>query len=151
DLKMFCKAPAEKISSKFANLDPKANTIRAGLESRELPPLNGEQIKRVMKGCAWLKTALKTGGKNYSQPEWNLTTLCATFMENGEKFAHGMGNKHPGYSHDSTEALWARKNREREASNLGWPSCRAIRDAGSRDCEACPHFDRGKSPLNLAI
>src|SRR5262249_33458872 len=31
------------------------------------------------------------------------------------------------------------------------PSCRAIRDAGSRDCEACPHFDRGKSPLNLAI
>jgi uncharacterized protein DUF5906 len=117
-----------------------------GLEG--MPPLPFEPIKA---GCEWLRTAYETGGKEYDQPQWNLTTLCCVFLEDGHELAHKMGNKHAEYTHESTERLWARKNREREAGILGWPSCRAIRDAGSRDCEACPHFKKGKSPLHLAL
>jgi hypothetical protein len=103
----------------------------------------------LVKECAFIREALKTGGKDYSQPMWNLTTLAATFMEHGEKLAHKMGNQHPGYTPESTDALWERKKRERQEKGLGWPSCNAIQAAGCAACTTCPHFPKGKSPLHL--
>lgn len=105
----------------------------------------------IFAGCPWLRTALETGGKDYDQPQWNLTTLCATFMENGHDLAHRMGNQHPGYSAGSTDKLWERKDRERDAKGLGWPQCRSIQASGSTACGSCPHLLREKSPLNLGI
>jgi hypothetical protein len=61
-----------------------------------------------------------------------------------------MGDEHSGYSRESTEALWDRKQRERKDSGLGWPSCRTIKGEGCTACNTCPHFNAGKSPLNLA-
>ena len=52
---------------------------------------------------------------------------------------------------EKTEEMWERKVRERKEKDLGWPSCKTIHDAGSKHCESCPHFDKGKSPLNLAL
>ena len=76
-------------------------------------------------------------------------------MENGHELAHALGNKHPEYSIETTDEIWERKNRERKALNLGWPSCKAIRDAQPSGqpsvCDQCPHFSKGKSPLNLAL
>jgi hypothetical protein len=123
------------------------DSLSEGIERPELPPL---AVAPIAGECAFIREALETGGREYAQPLWNLTTLCATFLEDGNALAHRMGNKHPGYTHESTEELWERKVRERKEKNLGWPSCRAIRDAGCKSCATCPHFAKGKSPLNLA-
>jgi len=105
----------------------------------------------IYKECAFIRDALTTGGKDYSQPEWNLSTLAATFLEDGHALAHRMGNKHPGYTRDSTNDLWDRKIRERQSRGLGWPSCSAIQTAGCGSCATCPHLAAGKSPLHLGV
>jgi len=114
----------------------------------ELTPLPFEPIKA---GCEWLRTAYETGGKEYSQLQWMLTTLCCVFLENGHELAHQLGNQHPGYTRESTDELWARKNREHKEKNIGWPSCKAIANSGCMSCAQCPHFSNGKSPINLAL
>ena len=121
--------------------------VKAG----DLPPARLVSPLPVLQKCGFLRTAFKTGGEDYAEPLWNLTTLCATFMEEGNKFAHKFGEKHPGYTPESTNERWERKLREKEEKNIGWPSCRAIRDDGCTDCATCPHFAKSKSPLHLGL
>ena len=102
-------------------------------------------------GCGFIRNAMNTGGKDYTQPLWNLTTLVATFLEDGHALAHRMGNQHAGYNRETTDTLWERKLRERKERGLGWPSCNAIQAAGCTDCATCKHFGKIKSPLNLAL
>jgi hypothetical protein len=136
------------VASQTTNGSPPPNgKLSAGVKG-EFPPLDP---KPIFKGCPWLLNALRTAGRDYDQPQWHLSTLCATFMENGHDIAHQMGNQHPGYSRGTTDSLWERKYRDRADKGIGWPSCRAIQDAGSRFCEGCSHFAKGKSPLNLAL
>lgn len=128
----------------FAHLPPA--DFSKGVE--EYPPLDFEPIKA---GCPWLREAYETGGRFFDEPQWNLTTLCATFMENGNDLAHKFGNKHPDYSFETTEQKWNSKNRSRRDKSLGWPYCRTIQDSGSRFCSSCPHLSLGKSPLHLGL
>jgi hypothetical protein len=121
------------------------DSLSAGIERDETPI---DWIP-VAQQCGFIAEAIKTGGKDYSQPMWNLSTLAATFLEDGHALAHRMGRSHPGYTPESTEALWDRKVRERKDRGLGWPSCSAIQSAGCKSCATCPHFSKGKSPLNL--
>lgn len=126
---------------------PITESLAEGIEKfdREQPL----QALPVMKACPFLRDALLTGGATYGQPLWNLATLCATFIEDGDQLAHRMGNQHPGYTAESTDALYERKSRERKEKGLGWPSCKTIRDNGCAACATCPHFSKGKSPLHL--
>lgn len=137
DLSMFPKRaiPPEGIESLAEGL---------GFEEKPLDPYP------IMKGCAFLRKALVTGGKDYPQPLWNLTTLCGSFMDNAETIIHNMANKHAGYSYDETQELYERKMRERKKKGLGWPHCKKIQEAGCTDCASCPFFAAGKSPLHLA-
>jgi hypothetical protein len=124
--------------------------LSEGIKREEMPPLNfGPLIKTD--GCAFIREAVRTGGKDYSQPMWNLTTLAATFLEHGYKLAHRMGHKHPEYDKETTDVLWERKLRERKEKGLGWPSCNAIQAAGCTNCAACPHLSKRQSPLNLTL
>lgn len=104
----------------------------------------------IMRGCAFLRDALLSGGQSYDQPKWNLTTLAAVFLDGGNDLAHKMGQQHPGYSRDTTEALWERKNREHKDRGIGWPSCAAIQTAGCKACQSCKYWGKIKSPLALA-
>jgi hypothetical protein len=101
-----------------------------------------------------LRAAHETGGKAFNEPQWSLTTLAAVFLEDGHDRAHEFGNQHPGYTFDSTEKKWAEKKRAHETEGVGWPQCKTIRDAQPSGqpsvCDQCPHFSKGKSPLNLA-
>ena len=115
---------------------------------REMPPLGWEPL---IKECAFFREALRTGGKGYSEPMWHLTTLLATFLKEGEKLAHKMGSQHPEYTPASTKDKWDRKLRERKEKGLGFPQCKTIHESGCAACAACPHFSKGKSPLNLAL
>jgi Domain of unknown function (DUF927) len=126
--------------------DRKVRNLGEGIDINKAPPI---PFKHIKDECAWLRTAFETGGKDYGQPQWNLTTLCATFMEEGHVLAHRFADKHPEYIFGKTEELWERKNRERRDKNLGWPSCGAISAAGSTHCKSCKHFPAGRSPLNI--
>jgi Domain of unknown function (DUF927) len=106
-------------------------------------------LKDVTTECPLVVEALLTGGATYANPLWNLTTLLSTFTEEGLDAAHAFGRKHPGYTRESTDALYDRKFNERVDKNIGWPSCRAFSGAGSKPCLTCKHRDEGKSPLNF--
>lgn len=123
-------------------------SLAKGLERGEMAPLDPTPLF-AKDGCGFLRHALLTGGADYDQPQWNLTTLMATWLDNGNGLAHKLGDHHAGYDRSRTEDLWARKRMERASRGLGWPSCGAVQAAGSRACAGCPHFGKIKSPLNL--
>jgi hypothetical protein len=136
-----------EIAEAFRHLDPNQNLGQGiGLRQFSLLPL-----EPLMKECAFIRTAVETGGKNYTQPMWNLTTLCAVFLKNGHELAHRMGDKHPGYIEAKTDELWERKNREHKEKGVNWPSCEAIADSGCKSCAQCPHFLKKLSPLHLTM
>jgi hypothetical protein len=135
-----------KIAAAFAHLP--VRNLGEGIVIDEIPPQPFDPIKA---GCAWLREAHDTGGKAFNEPQWNLTTLAAVFLENGHDLAHQFGNQHEGYTFESTEQKWEEKKRAHETKGVGWPSCEKIQDAGSEHCKSCPHFAAGESPINLAL
>jgi P4 family phage/plasmid primase-like protien len=100
-------------------------------------------------GCGFLRHALKTYGADYDNPKWNLSVLCTAFMENGNAIAHQISEKHATYDQAGTQALYDRKVADRAERGIGYPSCAAIAGTGSEHCKTCPHFAKGKSPLNI--
>lgn len=100
-------------------------------------------------GCAFLRNALRTGGTQYDNPQWNLSVLCTAFMENGNAIAHEISKGHPTYAAADTQALYDRKVADRADRGIGYPSCSAIAGTGSEHCKTCPHFAKRKSPLNI--
>jgi hypothetical protein len=120
--------------------------LSAGLEKRQARPV---VLSSTASECGFIAEALSTGGASFHYPLWHLTTLLAVFAEDGQTMAHDMAKGHPGYDHASTEALYQRKVLDRDARNLGWPSCSTIQNAGCGHCATCPHLAAGKSPLNF--
>lgn len=125
---------------------PYKSNLAAGITETIYEPI---KLEDVLPECPWLAEAVATGGKDYANPLWNLTTLCATFTVGGEADAHRMANGHADYEPASTEALFARKAREQQQKGLGWPSCRTISASGATPCSSCPHLVEGKSPFHF--
>jgi len=117
--------------------------LGAGIEDAR-PPVDIEKID-----CPFIIDALVQGGKGYGNPLWNLTTLIATFCEDGRAKAHLMASGHDEYRPETTDLLFDRKEREKREKGLGWPSCKTIDIAGSRQCATCPHKNDGKTPLSF--
>lgn len=103
----------------------------------------------LAKACPFTLQAIKTGGKDYANPLWNLTTLMATFTTEGKKAAHIMARAHLGYTTESTDALYERKDADRVRKGLGWPGCSTIHINGSQPCKGCPHLAEGKTPFHF--
>jgi len=155
----------EKILLPFKVIAPKTKFVSDPVNFPSKTPLETDELsagiepypqtifpfKDVMTECPLVLDALTSGGKDYTNPLWNLTTLLSTFTEEGLGAAHLMGKRHPGYTRESTNALFDRKFNERIEKSIGWPSCRAFYGAGSKLCESCKHFSKGKSPLNFAL
>jgi hypothetical protein len=121
--------------------------LAAGIDTINDLPVD---LKTVIPECAFIKNALMAGGKTLNNPLWNMTTLIATFTgNNGRGHAHLMARSHPGYSKDSTDELYDRKERDKEAKGLGWPGCSTINGMGAKECDACKHKVENKSPLNF--
>lgn len=121
--------------------------LAAGIDRSNSGPV---KLDDVTPECPFLKEAVDTQGASYTNPLWNLTTLLATFTVGGRTDAHRMASGHAGYSTSSTDELYDRKEKERQAKGLGWPSCRTISGSGSTKCQGCVHFGKNKSPLNFA-
>jgi hypothetical protein len=134
-------------ASAFAALAPD-DALQAGVAPHELHLVDPRPIFEK-DGCCFLRHALKTGGADFDQPQWNLSVLCTAFMENGNAIAHEISKGHVGYTAADTQALYDRKVADRADRGIGYPSCAAIESAGSKHCQGCPLFPKGKSPLNI--
>lgn len=121
--------------------------LAAGVDRGASAPVD---LPSVSLECPFIADAIATNGKAFANPLWNLTTLISTFAMNGRNEAHRMASGHPGYSKDSTDELYDRKEKERQSKGLGWPSCRTISASGATSCGSCKHHAAGKSPLNFA-
>lgn len=121
--------------------------LAAGVDQTHAAPIN---LDSVISQCGFLNEAVATGGKDYANPLWHLTTTIASFCDDGRKQAHRMASGHPGYTTESTDELYDRVERERTSKGFGWPSCAKISACGSKHCQTCPLFAQGKSPLNFA-
>src|SRR5579871_466722 len=122
------------------------SALAMGVDMGRAAPIKLDELKSE---CGFIRDALDTGGAAFTNPLWNLTTLIATFTDNPRADAHRMANKHPGYTQESTDELFDRKEREKEAKGLGWPACRTISGSGCKLCQSCVHFAAGKSPLHF--
>ena len=136
-------APIEPVAPAFADIG--LGDLGAGIERP--PPL---PLDAVTKECGWMHAADETGGKTFDQPQWHLSVLCATFMEDGHEVAHRISRGHAAYQYAETEAMWVRKSGDQKAKDLGYPSCLAIASAGSKFCKTCPHYAEGKNPFYFA-
>jgi predicted P-loop ATPase len=122
------------------------DTLSAGMrEQRLLDPAP------ILRKCGFLQGALLNGGKDYSNPLWNLSLLCATFMEKGNDLAHEISKGHAQYTFAETQAQYERKLAERKTRGIGYPACATIKSNGCSACATCPHLSEGKSPLNLGL
>ena len=124
-----------------------ASELAAGIELPRAPPVSLDSIAAA--GCGFIKTAIETGGKDYDNPLWNLTTLVSTFTEGGVSDAHRMASGHSTYTEAETTALYERKTHERETKDIGWPSCRSIENAGCKSCATCPLKGPSTKPLQF--
>jgi DNA primase len=122
-----------------------ASDLEMGIESFPLVDLD-----IVATECSFINQAITTGGKDFANPLWNLTTLISTFTEGGRADAHRMGSSHSSYDQAATDELFDRKERERQSKGLGWPACRTISASGHQGCQACVHFATNRSPLHAA-
>lgn len=122
-----------------------ANELGAGLDNRHSPI----SLDHVLPSCGFLRDAVATGGAALANPLWNITTLISTFTAGGRADAHRMGDKHAGYTKESTDEFYDRKDSERAERGLGWPSCATISASGAGPCSSCALFAQGKSPLNF--
>lgn len=147
------RAPASAIYdvTKFTQqVIPPEGVPSLGLQVYEDAPLAWGPLLEVG-GCPHFRDTIATEGAHQAQPLWHLNVLMATFLKNGHYLAHKMSKRYRGYTVDETEAMWERKKREREELQLGWPGCAAIESAGCKSCAACPHKEKIRSPLNLAL
>lgn len=119
-------------------------SLGAGVEHNSTP----KNLDDIANECPYIKEAIDTGGAAFNQTLWSLSTLISCFTVGGSADAHRMASGHDGYNVDTTQELFERKQEERERG-VGWPSCRAI-SVEYAGCASCPHFSKGKSPLNLA-
>ena len=95
--------------------------------------------------------ALRTGGRDADKGLWMLQVLATTFCHNGREVAHRISKGHKGYTPAETDEMFDRKEEEQDSRNLGWPACKTFEGFGSKQCALCPHKDKIKSPLNLAL
>lgn len=70
-----------------------------------------------------------------SEPQWHAMLQLVRHVENGDRIAHLMSNKHPGYSAQATDEKLAHLER----NDIGPTTCDRFRMLNPAGCEGCPH------------
>ncbi len=136
-----------KISDRFKGVSDTA--FSAGLEEVTATSVN---IDAVARSCGFIRDALATGGASLKdQPQWFMATNITTFTDGGIVDAHRISSGSPYYNKDGTDELFARTDKTRRDRNMGWPTCKAVKSTGCTNCDTCPLFAQGKSPLNFPV
>lgn len=144
-------AGAFTLPAAFKGVTPAASNVSAinAMAQGAIREARPVILQDVVQECGFIAQAFADGGKGYDNTLWNLTTLIATFAEDGRNLAHDMSKGHSTYTAVETDALFTRKAAERINNNIGWPQCRTIASSGCTSCQSCPHLNAGKSPLHF--
>lgn len=139
------KAALEKYIEALPALTPVVKSELADGFNLDTKPVN---LDSVAKNCGFIREAIETGGANYTNPLWFLTTTVATFTDNGREDAHRMSSGHADYSQEKTDELYDRVLKKRQENDIGWPKCEKIALSGCNACSTCPLLGNKRSPLN---
>ena len=123
------------------------DSLAAGIHVNDDTPLD---YAEVIKNCGHFRTTAATEGAGSEQGLWMLDILATTFMQDPVPLAHKFSRGYKTYTRGGTDAMFERKVAERAERGLGWPSCEAFENAGSKECAGCPFRGKIRSPLNLA-
>ena len=149
-LEPFMRAPATTqvmLPPRGGRLPDAVDDLGAGVTGAAPVP-SVEDLGRV---CGFVGKALLTGGEDYPNPLWMLTTYVAAFTAEGRVAAHRMAKGHPGYAEADTDALYDRMEKRRAETDSGWPRCETIERNGCADCAACPLRKADKTPFHFAV
>ena len=124
------------------------DSLAAGMHVNDDTPLD---YAEVVKNCPHFRATAQTKGAGTEQGLWMLDVLATTFMQDARPFAHYLSKGYKTYTPGETDAMFDRKVAERTERGLGWPSCEAFENAGSKECAGCIFKGKIRSPLNLAI
>jgi len=131
----------------FPLLPPATNDdLSAGIDS--IPKAKLQQVADV---CPFIKHTVDTHGRDNLNPLWFHTLGLATFLEEGVEAAHIMSKGYATYSPERTEKEYSRVLREHAEKDLGWPRCNTFKGNGSKQCEACIHLSKDKTPLHFVL
>ena len=142
------------VSSIFQAAGVATNMAQAA--TANLPQLGPERLFARMAepgACAQVATSLASGGAGDAYPLWYLGFLSAAgYCSDGAQFIHPISQGDPRYTPQATDAAMARIVQERARKpDLGWPSCTLFERSRPAVCQACPHYGRLTSPLDLAV
>jgi hypothetical protein len=135
-----------RMAGAFAHLGPDQSMAGGIMGSLPLPfaPIKAE--------CPWLRHVHDTGGIDQAEPSWRDAIRCSIFLEDGKTLIHEFSREHRDYEFAATEAKYDLAYAAKADKDLGYPQCQTISNNGAHDhCKACPHRDKGKSPLHFGL
>ena len=120
------------------------NAAKAGLERAP------RDIAIIAENCRQVRTTLEEHGANDGRPLWHLMVNLAYACKQPE-MAHRLGDAHPKYTEEETNAKLEQTDQEHQDKDFGAPFCRTFNAARPGICEDCPHWQKIDSPYSLGI
>ena len=116
---------------------------RRGKPQRSVPTALHDKI---VEGCAWYRTVVVEGAPTCPEPDWFAGASIAALCKNGEAAFFEYSRKHPHFNERE-----ARDKFRRAVKSDAPRTCASVADdLGHRDtCDACPHWGRITSPIQL--
>lgn len=106
-------------------------------------------IEHSAKKCKAMHDTLEIGGKDQPYMLWFHWMNVMIFAEDGRQYAHLIGNKHDGYTFDSTEKKYDHALTSMEKKNTGPTPCVTFAQYFPETCKSCKYFSETRSPLHL--
>jgi len=156
--KSIAPARSKAPSAPPANTMPSLGNISKLAPMTELMPNRADSfptLSQMEKCCPFIAAAHTSGGRDYRQPLWYETAKLAFKMKDGAAALHKMSNAHPNYTHQETQELYERIERERTPIDAwGWPHCDQLKAAEAAECFSCPwrlagRVDASKTPFHF--
>lgn len=135
-------------SSAFAGHNQQTAAAQANISSRR-----PHYMALIATRCDQVKQSLATGGASDTRDLWYLGHITlSTGCEDGDSYAHQLGQAHPHYSRANTDAELQRARDEvAKKSGLGYPTCAKYNIYRQGVCPSCPHWNKIRSPLSLGV
>ena len=101
--------------------------------------------------CPQVALSLAEGGTNDGRQLWRAMLTLARFCENGRDWAHVIGQDHPDYKPDDTDAEFDLIEKEWQDKKFGATLCSTFNAERTGICATCPHNGKITSPYALGL